>query len=230
MTNSLTIYEKSTEYRTIIVKAKEPRKILAQLFLQLPEEIGASYPDGNKSQQIERLIDFIIEQFPTISTADIRRAITLNDGQKFTKHVQHYNRIDRAYIGAILGEFLSYRIKERGTVNQPVSSEPKNVKALLINDLTNLKQSPKFTISEHIAEKFDYLSQHGEEFSPDMDAERLTTLTRHYAEEIAAGRYAWINYGENLKISSKERAKGFAMDKLKSEKVTEWLKTQIKKT
>lgn len=228
--NSLTIYEKNTDYRTIIVRVKDPRKILAQLFLQLPNEIGADYPEGDKSQQIERLIDFIIEQFPTISVADIRRALELNDGQKFTRHVQHYGRLDRAFMGSVLGEFVNYRVRKKGVTNQPSEVQNKNIKALLINDLTSLKLSPKYEISQHIDEKFNYLAQHVEEFSEILDADRLKTLTREYGEKIEAGRYAWISYGENLKITAKKRAELFAIDKMRAENVTDWLKNQVLKS
>lgn len=230
MSTNLTTYAKNTDYRTMLARAEDPRKILAALFIPgpngLPGELGIDYPDGNKTQQIERLIEFVLTQFPTLSAAEIRKAFELNDGQKFTRHVQSYGRLDRAFVGAVLGEFLLYRIRERSGQNQNPEQEKKSIKRLIYHDIKTLENCKGFEISQQVDEKFEYLKNNAEDFSAEIDKARSAQLVREYSEAIEAGKYKFLSL--EAPISTESRATIYAISKIKAEMVTKYLKNLIK--
>ena len=221
--SNLTVYEQNTDYRTILVKANEPRRLLAALLMDLPNVLHINYPEGDQGRQIELLIDFILAQYPTISTAEIHKAFELNDGQKFTRHVQSFGRIDRAFIGAVLGEYIVWRIRQRQPSNG-ASEVEKDASKLLFHDLTTLARSPGFCISQDIELKFNWLAKNEKGFNKEIDQTKFQQYTKEYERNIKEGEYIWLRHEE---INEATRAEGFALDKLQAEMITDFLKQKI---
>ena len=198
MTMDLTIYDKNTATRTILVKqtTENARTALFDVLEQIPRDFDLSLPEGSPHHQMENMIDFLMEHFKTIAPQEIRKAIELNAAHKFQTHVETYGKFTQEKVGSILYNYRIWKHSQgqRGIISQEAEIQAINIQAELWRDWTRIRNNQALNVTQYVREKWDHLVQKARGFDGKIsnnDLMKLEEIWRKKAKDPESSIHAF---------------------------------------
>lgn len=199
----------------IIAHIDQPKKLVAERVVTIPELYVLSFPEGSETMQLEAILKFILRNFKTISPNEILVAFEMNAAHKFIYHIDAYGKFSIEFVGKVLNAYQKWKALNSSKPDHPI--EKANIEKELVADIHSIKNSGTFNITRYVADKWDWLIANRKDFDSSEDKGRIKELTEHYK-----------NQQNPLFEKYRSTPEGFAINKFQAERIKEYLsKLQI---
>lgn len=84
----------------------QKKELLRQCLNGVCADCSIQLPD---KRIIERLIDFILESYPTIRISEITKAFDMNASGNYWQTVQTFGKLDKMIVGGVIAKYLAWR-------------------------------------------------------------------------------------------------------------------------